>query len=42
MTDLDELLEIAKSADPVTRIELRDSIAAHGGRAIPAMTVWLG
>jgi hypothetical protein len=41
MIDLDELLEVAKSADPGTRIELRDSIAAHGGRAIPAMRMWL-
>jgi hypothetical protein len=41
MTDLDELLENAKSADPGHRIELRDSIAAFGGLAIPAMTAWL-
>jgi hypothetical protein len=41
MTDLDELLENAESADPRSRIELRDPIAAHGGHAIPAMTVWL-
>jgi len=41
MTDLQALLEAAKAANPGERIQLRDSIAAHGARAIPAMSGWL-
>ncbi len=40
MTDLQDLLEAAKASNPGERIQLRDSIAAHGARAIPAMTGW--
>lgn len=39
---LDALLAAARDASPSDRIELRDSIAAHGEDAIEAMTEWLG
>ena len=39
---LDGLLAAAREASPSDRIELRDSIAAHGEDAIEAMTDWLG
>ena len=39
---LDELLTLAAEADPGTRIDLRDPIAAHGALAADAMTDWLG
>lgn len=38
---LDGLLAAARDASPSDRIELRDSIAAHGKDAIEAMTDWL-
>lgn len=38
---LDGLLAAARDASPADRIELRDSIAAHGENAIEAMTDWL-
>ena len=41
MTDLDHLLVAAQKAEPESRIDLRDQIAAHGERAIEAMTDWL-
>lgn len=41
MTVLDDLLLAAQEADPESRIEWRDRIAAHGERAIEAMTDWL-
>jgi hypothetical protein len=40
--NLDALLAEAQTADPLTRIEYRDPIAAHGEQAIDAMTDWLG
>lgn len=39
---LDGLLASARDASPSDRIDLRDSIAAHGEDAIEAMTDWLG
>jgi hypothetical protein len=39
--NLDRLLDQAQTASPLERIELRDPIAAHGERAIDAMTDWL-
>ena len=42
LADLDAALDAARDADPGTRIELRDAIAAHGEDAIDAMTDWLG
>jgi hypothetical protein len=41
MTDLDQLLDLARTADPGQRIDLRDAIASHGSDAIPSMKVWL-
>ena len=38
---LDQLLERARTADPLDRIELRDPIAAHGEAAIDELTDWL-
>jgi hypothetical protein len=38
---LGEVLAAAADADPATRIEFRDPIAAHGDDAIEAMTDWL-
>jgi hypothetical protein len=35
------LLADAKGADPSHRIDLRDSIAAHGAAAIEAVSPWL-
>jgi hypothetical protein len=40
-SDLDELLRRARKADPSSRIDLRDPIAAHGEQAIEAITDWL-
>jgi hypothetical protein len=40
-SDFDKLLNRARNAEPDTRIELRDPIAARGERAIAAMTDWL-
>jgi hypothetical protein len=42
MSDLDDLLERARTAEPGDRILLRDAIVAHGELAIDAMTEWLG
>ena len=41
MTPLDQLLERAEHATPGERIELRDSIAAHGTDALPGLSAWL-
>src|SRR5689334_15782906 len=41
MSDLDQLLAQARSAEPDVRIQLRDAIAAHGEAAIEAMTEWI-
>jgi hypothetical protein len=38
---LEDLLNQARAADPYDRINLRDPIAAHGGRAIAALVPWL-
>lgn len=38
---LTALLAEARAADPAHRIDLRDSIAAHGAAAIVALTPWL-
>jgi len=35
------LIDRAEHADPADRIDLRDSIAAHGAAAIEAVTPWL-
>lgn len=40
-TALTALLARAERADPATRIDLRDPIAAHGAAAIEALTPWL-
>jgi hypothetical protein len=40
MTDLEQLLGIAKSAGPADRINVRDAIAAHGLPAISVMREW--
>lgn len=40
--DLEELLALARDADPAERIKFRDSIAAHGDVAVEAMIDWLG
>lgn len=45
MTDahaaLAKLLKRAEDADPATRIDWRDPIAAHGAAALEALTPWL-
>lgn len=41
MSELDHLLESARTASPATRIELRDEIARHGKAAIEAMLGWI-
>lgn len=41
MSELSDLLEETRDADPGERINLRDPIAAHGEVAIDAMTDWL-
>lgn len=41
MTPLEQLLEHAEQATPGERIELRDSIAAHGTDALAALSTWL-
>jgi len=41
MTPLEQLLERAEHATPGERIELRDSIAAHGTDALPGLSAWL-
>jgi hypothetical protein len=41
MTQLEQLLERAEHAAPGERIELRDSIAAHGTDALPGLSAWL-
>jgi hypothetical protein len=41
MTNLDQLLQHARQADPGDRISWRDPIAAHGTRAVAEMAVWL-
>jgi hypothetical protein len=38
---LNELLKVARDADPGDRINYRDAIAAHGLAAIDAMTYWI-
>lgn len=38
---LAQLLERARTADPLDRIEFRDPIAAHGEAAIDELTDWL-
>jgi hypothetical protein len=38
---LDALLKRAQAADPMSRIELRDPIAAHGPAAVDAVAPWL-
>ncbi len=40
-TALAKLLKRAEDADPATRIDWRDPIAAHGAAAIEALTPWL-
>jgi hypothetical protein len=39
--DLERLLEAARTAGPMDRIGYRDSLAAEGPAALPAMTEWL-
>lgn len=39
--ELADLLEAARRASPLRRIEWRDRIAAHGGAAIEAVRPWL-
>ncbi len=39
---LKRLIARAREADPLTRIELRDRIAAQGAAAVEALTPWLG
>lgn len=41
MNSLDELLEAARQADPGSRIEFRDRIAAHEADAVEPMAAWL-
>lgn len=41
MTPLQQLLAQAEQATPGERIELRDSIAAHGVDALPGLSTWL-
>jgi hypothetical protein len=41
MTNMDVLIDEARSADPGDRILYRDRIVAHGAAAIPAMRAWL-
>jgi hypothetical protein len=41
MTPLEQLLKRAEHATPGERIELRDSIAAHGTNALPGLSAWL-
>lgn len=41
MSDLDDLLEAARKADPGSRIEFRDGIIAHGVSAIEPVAGWL-
>jgi hypothetical protein len=41
MSEFERVLEDARSASPNERIQMRDAIAAHGRRAIPAMKDWL-
>jgi hypothetical protein len=40
MSSLDELLEAAQQADPGSRIQFRDEIAAHGAKAVEPMVAW--
>ena len=40
-SQLSQLLEGAKNASPMTRIEFRNAIAEQGGVAIPALASWL-
>ena len=40
--DLDQALQVAAAAEPGTRIDFRDRIAAHGSDAIEAMRDWVG
>ena len=41
VTPLEQLLEHAEQATPGERIELRDSIAAHGTDALATLSTWL-
>jgi hypothetical protein len=40
-TELAQLLATARNAGPMTRIDFRNPISAHGGDAVPALAEWL-